>query len=75
LAHHLGLLPAIGVGLVTHRERRYTFTISYADATDVAQTAIFEVAKRDQPVVLATLRARGPQSCRLNALSCRDTSR
>jgi CDP-diacylglycerol--glycerol-3-phosphate 3-phosphatidyltransferase len=69
VAHHLGVLAAIGVGLVTHRERRYTFTITYGDAAGVAQVAIFEVAKADEPAVHAVLRARDPQLC-WNGLAC-----
>jgi hypothetical protein len=61
VAHHLGVLPAIGVALLTHRERRYTFTIVYGDGTDAAQVAIFEVAKADVAAIQAVLRARDPQ--------------
>jgi hypothetical protein len=61
VAHHLGVLPAIGVALLTHRERRYTFTITYGDSADAAQVAIFEVAKADVPAFQAVLRARDPQ--------------
>jgi hypothetical protein len=63
VTHHLGLLPAIGVGLVTHRERRYTFTITYGDSADVAQVAIFEVAKTDETAFRAVLHARTLQLC------------
>jgi hypothetical protein len=63
VAHHLGLLPAIGVGLVTHRERRYTFTIAYSDSANAAQVAIFEVAKADETSFHAVLRARNGSAC------------
>jgi phosphatidylglycerophosphate synthase len=65
VTHHLGVLPAIAVGLVAARQRRYFFSISYTDETGAAQVAIFEVAKRDQPAVMAVLHARSPTACRL----------
>jgi hypothetical protein len=50
--------------------RRYFFTINYADSGDAVQVAIFEVSKRDQPAVLAILRARGPQICNARPNAC-----
>jgi hypothetical protein len=60
LAHHLGLLPAIAVGLVRKRERRHLFTSKYTDASDTVQAVIFEVSKKDAPALLEVLRARAP---------------
>jgi len=70
VAHHLGVLPAVAVGLVKRRERRHFFTIKFTDSSDVPQAAIFEVPKRDPPGLLAILRARAPQACRLQGLNC-----
>jgi phosphatidylglycerophosphate synthase len=70
VAHHLGVLPAVAVGLVKRRERRHFFTIKFTDSSDVPQAAIFEVPKGDPPGLLAILRARAPQACRLPGLNC-----
>jgi CDP-diacylglycerol--glycerol-3-phosphate 3-phosphatidyltransferase len=70
VAHHLGVLPAVAISLVKRRERRHFFTIRFTDSSGVPQAAIFEVAKRDPPGLLAILRARAPQACRLPGLNC-----
>jgi CDP-diacylglycerol--glycerol-3-phosphate 3-phosphatidyltransferase len=63
VVRHLGFLPAVAVGLVAARQRRYTVTISYTDSTDAMQVAIFQMAPRDQRIVQGILHARAPQSC------------
>jgi phosphatidylglycerophosphate synthase len=63
VAHHMGVLPAIAVALVKRRERKHFFAISYTDASNAKQVAIFEVPKRDPRVLLAVLRARASQAC------------
>jgi hypothetical protein len=70
VAYHLGVLPAIVVGLIKSRERRHFLTIRYVDSADVAQAAVFEVAKSDPPALLAVLRARAPQACGSPMLNC-----
>ena len=60
VAHHLGVLPLIAVGLVVSRERRYFFTITYADSSAVTQVAIFEVSRSDVAALKALLQARAP---------------
>ncbi len=70
VAHHLGVAPAIAVGLVKRRERKHFFTISYMDSSEVAQVMILEVPKNDPPVLLAILRTRAPQVCKVVASSC-----
>ena len=70
VAYHLGVLPAIAVGLLKSRERRHFLTIRYVDSADVAQAAVFEVAKSDPPALLAVLRARAPQACGSPMLNC-----
>jgi phosphatidylglycerophosphate synthase len=63
VAHHLGVLPAIAVGLVARRERRYFFTITYADPSAVTQVAIFEVSRNDVAALRALLQAKTPGMC------------
>ena len=62
VVRHLGFLPALGVGLVAARQRRYTVTISYADSSNAMQVAIIEVARSDQTAIQSILRARAPHS-------------
>jgi hypothetical protein len=70
LARHLGVLPAIAVGLVKKRERKHFFSIKFTDATKVTQAVIFEVPKNDPPGLLAILNARSPEACRSPRLQC-----
>lgn len=64
VAHHLGVLPAIAVGLLKARERRHYFRISYADANNISQTAVFEVSKQMPHTLQAILQSRVKQSCK-----------
>ena len=57
VAHHLGVLPAIAIGLVKARRHRHLFRITYS-GDGVAQVAIFEVPKGMAPVVQAVLQTR-----------------
>ena len=70
VARHLGVLPAIAVGLLKSRERRHFLTIRFTDSAGVAQAAVFEVAKNDPPALLAILHARAPQVCGSPMLNC-----
>jgi hypothetical protein len=63
VARHLGVLPAIAVGLVRKRQRRHFFQISYRDESNVGRVAVFEVSKRMPQTLLAVLRSRAPQGC------------
>jgi hypothetical protein len=63
VARHLGVLPAIAVGLVKKRQRKHFFQISYRDETDTTQVAVFEVSKQMPQTLLAVLRSRSPQAC------------
>jgi phosphatidylglycerophosphate synthase len=69
VAHHIGVLPAIAVGMVKKRERKHFFTISYSDSSNGVQVAIFEVPKGEPPALLAILRARAAQACGKQALN------
>jgi phosphatidylglycerophosphate synthase len=70
VARHLGVLPAVAVGLVKRRERKHFFSIKFTDSSNVVQVAIFEVPKGDPPGLLAILRARAPQACQPQRLKC-----
>ena len=64
VTHHLGVLPAIAVGLLKAREHRHYFRISYRDANDVSQVGVFEVPKKMPRMLQAVLQSRVPQTCR-----------
>jgi CDP-diacylglycerol--glycerol-3-phosphate 3-phosphatidyltransferase len=68
--HPLGLLPWVAVSLVAHPQRRYLVTVRYADADGTAQIAVFEVARRDQPVIVAIVNARSSHSCGARTYPC-----
>jgi hypothetical protein len=59
-ARHLGVLPAIIVGLLKARQHRHFFRISYHGPNDVAQVAVFEVPKHMPRPLQAVLDARAP---------------
>jgi hypothetical protein len=60
VAHHLGVLPTVAVGLLKTREHRHFFRISYRDANSVSQVAVFEVPKHMPRTLQAVLEARAP---------------
>jgi hypothetical protein len=68
--HPLGLLPWIAVSLVAHPEKRYLVTIRYADAAGTGQVDVFEVARRDQHVVVEIVNARSMRSCGAKTYPC-----
>jgi hypothetical protein len=63
VAHHLGIAPAIAVGLVKKREQKHSITLTYADQASDRQAAVFEVPKNASQPLLAILAARAPQAC------------
>lgn len=65
VARHLGVLPAIAVGLVKKRQRKHFFAISYRDDTDSSQVVVFEVSKQLPQTLLAVLKFRSPQACQV----------
>jgi hypothetical protein len=69
VARHLGVLPAIAVGLVKKRQRRHFFRISYRDENNLRQVAIFEVSKQMPQTLLAVLQTRSPQGCKPSYLT------
>ncbi len=64
VARHLGVLPAIAVGLVRKRQRRHFFQISFHDESNSGQVAVFEVSKHMPQTLLAVLQTRAPQGCK-----------
>jgi hypothetical protein len=60
VTRHLGVLPAIAVGLVKQCQPRHFFRITYHDQAHVSQTAISEVPKTMPRTLQAVLNARGP---------------
>jgi len=61
---HLGVLPAIAIGLVKMRRHRHFFRISYRDANNVEQAAVFEVPKHMPQILQAVLETRAPRTCK-----------
>jgi hypothetical protein len=71
VARHLGVLPAIAVGLVKKRQRRHFVQISYRDDSNSIQVVIFEVSKHMPRALLGVLQVRAPQGCRVvDELKC-----
>lgn len=66
LTHHLGVLPAIGVGLTRTRKHRHYFRIVYHDENNVSQIVVIEVPKHMPPVLQAVLKARAPHAVTLD---------
>jgi hypothetical protein len=64
VARHLGVVPAIAVGLVKKRQQRHFFRISYRDDNNVRQVAVFEVPKQMPQTLLAVLQTRAPRGCK-----------
>jgi hypothetical protein len=63
----LGVLPAIGVGLLKARAKRHLTTITWKDERGVVQAAIFETSKQRSLALLTILRVRAPQVCSTKA--------
>lgn len=64
VARHLGVLAAIAVGLVKKRQQKHFVRISYRDAGDMSQVAVFEVSKKMPRTLMAILQTRAPQGCK-----------
>ena len=62
VTHHLGVMPAIAVGLVKMRRHSHYFIISYRGQNDVTEAVVFEVPKQMPKTLEAVLRARAPQA-------------
>lgn len=62
VVHHLGVLPAIAVGLVRARKKSHLFRITYRDADNVSQVAVFRIPKQFPNALLPVFAARAPQA-------------
>jgi len=64
VTRHLGVLPAIAVGLVKMRRHSHFFSISYrAEGGGPAQVVVLEVAKEMPRTLEAILHTRAPGTC------------
>jgi hypothetical protein len=68
VTRHLGVLPAIGVGLIKMRQYRHFFRISYRNDQG-EQVAIFEVPKQMPRTLQSVLASRSPGACKAQACS------
>jgi hypothetical protein len=65
VAVHLGVAPAIVVGLIAKRRRHHFVEITYRDAAGMHQVAIFQVPKATTAVLMPLLVANAPKAqCR-----------
>ena len=62
VTRHLGVMPAIAVGLVRIRKHRHYFRISYRASDNAQQVAVFEIPKHMPRTLEAVLGARSPQA-------------
>lgn len=63
VTRHLGVLPAVAVGLLKMRQHSHFFRISYHDERG-DQVAVFEVSKQMPRVLVAVLASRSPSACK-----------
>ncbi|HXR40110.1 MAG TPA: hypothetical protein VN776_13515 [Terracidiphilus sp.] len=61
---HLGVLPAIAVGLVKRRAKRHFVTITWKGDGDQREVVTLEVSKTEPEILLGLLRALAPEPCR-----------
>ena len=62
VAVHLGVAPAIAVGLLVRRRRNHFLRITFEDGDGVKQVVVFEVSKQLPAVLVPLLVARAPQA-------------
>lgn len=67
VARHLGVLPAIAVGLVKQRQRKHFLRIAYHDENNTPQVAVFEIPKQMPLTLLPILLQLAPQGCKPQA--------
>lgn len=63
VAHHLGVLPAIAVGLIRKRQQKHFVRLAFHDDSNAPQVVVFEIPKQMPKTLLATLQAGAPQAC------------
>ena len=64
VARHLGVLPAIGTGLIRHRQKRHFLRIAIHDTQGQSQVVVLEVSKQLPRTLRAILETRAPGACR-----------
>jgi hypothetical protein len=64
VTRHLGVLPAVAVGMFIMRRKGHFFRIAFHDSNNVAQAVVFEVPKHMPRTLLAVLETRAPQACK-----------
>jgi hypothetical protein len=76
VARHLGVLPAIVVGLLKARQRRHFIGISYRDPTldPVTQVVVLEVPKGMSRTVQRVLETRAPRHTQMPNHPCASSS-
>ena len=62
VTRHLGVMPAIAIGMIKMRRHRHYFRISYGASENVSQVVVFEVPKQTPRTLQAVLEARAPQA-------------
>jgi len=62
--YHLGVLPAIAVGLFAPWAKRHFVTITWHGERDAAEVATLELSKSSSETLLALLRARATEACK-----------
>lgn len=63
LRWHLGVLPAIAIGLVRAWPRQHFFRIAFHDQHNIPQVAVLEVPKSTRRSLQAVLEIRTPHPC------------
>jgi len=63
VAIHLGVAPAIAIGILKRRERKHTFSFAYTDNEGTREAAIFEVSKEMPATLISILKAKAPSVC------------
>jgi len=75
VTRHLGVMPAIAVGLIKMHQRRYYFRISCRSADNVSQVVVFEVPKHMPRTLQAVLMVRAPQTCNPRSVCAAGTAK
>jgi hypothetical protein len=61
VSRHLGVLPAIVIGMFKMRRHQHFFRIAYRDSNNVAQVVVLEVPKHMPLILRAVLDTRAPE--------------
>lgn len=69
VTHHLGVVPAIAVGMARSRKHKHYFEIAF-DKDATRQVVVFEVPKNLPSTLLAVLKNRAPEACKSSRPHC-----